>query len=527
MNLRYVSYVVKIAILFGVYFFTAKLGLSLGAVSGFATLVWLPTGISLAALILFGYKLWPAILAAAFLVNFLAGAPLFAAIGISIGNTLEALVGVYLLKRYAQFHPSLNRQQDVFGLIFLAAIISTMVSATIGVFSLVLSNTITPSLNIWLAWWIGDMISNLIAAPLLLVWSTRPSVSKQVPQIVEVFALSMGVIITGLFVFGSMIHIETQNPSLTYLVFPPLIWAALRFGQRGAVTAAFIMSIIAVIGTVLGYGPFARQQLDQSLLMLQSFMGVTTATVMILAAVVAERKASERRKDDFISMASHELKTPITSIKAFTQILQKILTKSADKRALPYLNRMDMQLDKLTHLVNDLLDLSKIQAGKLELRREYFSLPTLIKDIVDNMQLTATQHKIHVKGTITDKVYADKERITEVILNLLSNAIKYSPQAKKIVIKMTQNKRTAIVSVQDYGVGIAKDDHKRIFDRFFQVATNGGIALPGLGIGLYLSRQIIKYHAGKIWLESTQGKGTTFYFSIPIDRVPIDNMEGN
>src|SRR6266568_716961 len=183
----YFLYGVEILILFVIYFSTARLGLSLGAVSRFATLVWFPSGIAVAALLLFGYRLWPGILMGAFLVNLFNGAPLLVAVGIGIGNTLEALVGTYLLKRN-RFSHALDHLRDVLFLALLAMPLSTLISATIGVSSLLLGKVIAFSAYYptWRAWWIGDMISILILTPFLLIWSKWPREKASVKRIAEI-----------------------------------------------------------------------------------------------------------------------------------------------------------------------------------------------------------------------------------------------------------------------------------------------------------------------------------------------------
>lgn len=229
---------------------------------------------------------------------------------------------------------------------------------------------------------------------------------------------------------------------------------------------------------------------------------------------ISQRMELERRKDEFISMASHELKTPITSIKVFTQLMQRKI--SQDPAQITYLQRMDNQIDKLTNLVNDLLDVSKIQAGKLELRKDLFSLDALVAETIETIQAT-TKHKIQLQGSVRKKVCGDKDRVEQVLINFLSNAIKYSPDAKEILVSIRKNNQHVEVSVQDFGIGIADEHIDKIFNRFYRVYDNHDQTFPGLGMGLYISSVIIKRHQGTIWFESKPGKGSTFYFSLPFE----------
>lgn len=229
-------------------------------------------------------------------------------------------------------------------------------------------------------------------------------------------------------------------------------------------------------------------------------------------------KELDRRKDEFISIASHELKTPITSIKVFTQIMQKIAAKKKNKKSLHYLGRMEKQIDRLTEIITDLLDVSRIQAGKLEFKKDYFDLNYLVEEIVENLQNTTSKHSIIIKGSIKQKALGDRDRIGQVLINFLTNAIKYSPNSDKIFVKLSTEPNFIVVSVKDFGIGIEKDQLDKIFERFYRVHKENRETFPGLGMGLYIASEIIKRHNGKIWAESEIGKGSTFYFKIPFKK---------
>jgi PAS domain S-box-containing protein len=276
-----------------IYVSTAMLGLSLDAVGGIATVVWPPTGIALAGLTLYGYRLWPGIVLGAFLVNAWAGAPVVAAGGMAVGNTIEALLGAFLLRRVVRFRPALDRLRDVLGLVVLAAVLGTLVSATIGVTSGWLSGVI-PSVHYsqaWWTWWLGDAMGALVVAPLVFVWSTRPHRRLPPAQMAEAGASLLAVGAVSLVVFGGLL--TTRYAEVSYLVFPVLIWVALRLGQAGVVTALGVVSLMAIWGTAQGLGPFSRETLHASLLWLQAFMSIVTVTSLVLAAAVAERRRAE------------------------------------------------------------------------------------------------------------------------------------------------------------------------------------------------------------------------------------------
>jgi len=510
------GYFVKLIALFVMYYFSARFGLRVDAVSGFATLVWLPTGISLAFLLLFGMRFWPAITLGAFLANLNTGAPFIAALGIGVGNTLEAIVATYLLKRVAKFEAELNRVNDVIFLVILAAGFSTAISATIGVTSLLLTNVIDTShySATWTAWWGGDMISDLVIAPFILVWATRPWLNRDIKYWGEFISLLLITAFICLTIFGTPNDMANASVFRTYLVFPPLIWLALRMGPREAVTGVLLVTSITTWGTAKGYGPFAVDTVSNSLRYLQGFMAVVSVTTMLLVAAICERKKLESKKDEFISIAGHELKTPLTSIKALSQALQLRFERQGDMQSSGYLNRVNMQINKLTRLVVELLDVTKMNEGKLILRKEKFDMRKLIDEIVEDMVETSNRNII-IKGRANSAVVADKDRVAQIITNLLANAIRHSSENENIIIKIAKKPRFLNVSVQDFGDGITKSEQSRIFERFYQIENPKRNNSGSMGLGLYIAKEIVDGHGGQIWVDSQKDKGSTFSFSLP------------
>lgn len=229
----------------------------------------------------------------------------------------------------------------------------------------------------------------------------------------------------------------------------------------------------------------------------------------------AERKKLERRKDEFIGTASHELKTPLTVIKAFSQILQRRFEKSNDKQNEYFARNIDDQVSRLTNLVNDLLDVSKIQAGKLKYNYEMFDIDALVRKTIVDFQYVTKTHQIERVGEAGKKLYGDEERIHQVLVNLISNAIKYSPNANKIIVRTEDKKNRIIISVQDFGLGVSEPNKEKIFERFYTGREKEKRSIPGFGMGLYICKEIIKDHHGKLWVESKRGEGSTFFFMLP------------
>jgi signal transduction histidine kinase len=220
-------------------------------------------------------------------------------------------------------------------------------------------------------------------------------------------------------------------------------------------------------------------------------------------------------RDDFLSMASHELKTPLTSLKMYTQIVQRQFARKGDESLSQSLAKMDAQVNKLTLLIGDLLNVSRIEHGQLALQMDTFDINELVREMVAQVQLTAVRHTIRVEGRITHPVLGDKDRIEQVVLNLLSNAIKYSPGADTVIVRLTPEQDAAAVSVQDFGIGIDPQHLNKIFTRFYRVSGLEEKTFPGLGIGLYLSHEIIRRHGSNLAVESEKGKGSLFRFTLP------------
>lgn len=514
-----------ILLFFIAYILTARFGLSFNAVSGFAALLWIPSGISLAFLFFFGYEFWPAVLLSSFVVNFTLGANPLIALGIGLGNTVEAVAGVYILKK-TNFNPSLLTVKDVLLLTVLAAPISAGLSATVGV-SMLLAGRLTTFatyLDTWRAWFVGDTISFVIVASLIFVWKKRPSFSRDVKQLGELLSFVAVMLLSAMIVFGGLFGIFPPGLPITFLMFPPLLWVSLRFGQKVTITTVFLLSLFAAVQTLHGLGPFAVGKVNDRLLLLQSFIGIIGITSMIVAAIEAERRKLDARKDEFISLASHELKTPLTSLKLFNQMLQTLFVEKRFKKELVYLGKMDKQLNHLQMLIDDLLDMSKVQRGKLEYHEKYFSLVKVVTDTVKDMQAITPTHTLSLKNTVLeedDMIFADQDRVYQVLINLLTNAKKYSPKSKKIHIVLSSANNHLLVSVRDFGIGIAEDAQEKIFQRYYRAHDNANSTIPGLGIGLYISSEIIKRSGGKMWIKSKEGKGSTFSFSLPISRPSI------
>ncbi|MGY4383304.1 two-component system sensor histidine kinase/response regulator [Pedobacter sp. UYP24] len=231
------------------------------------------------------------------------------------------------------------------------------------------------------------------------------------------------------------------------------------------------------------------------------------------------RKKAERKKDEFISIASHELKTPLTSVKGYMQLLERNLERGDIETVKSHLGKAQAQLEKLSDLIADLLDISKIESGKLKFNKKFFDLNVLLDSVMEIINQSNPDFKLIRKGTASKEIYADETRIEQVIINFLTNAIKYSPGTTEVHINLESMGDKIYLGVRDFGIGIAPELQKHVFDKFYRVEETA-IHFQGLGIGLYISQEIIRRHMGEIGVKSKVGEGSEFYFILPVNVGP-------
>jgi signal transduction histidine kinase len=231
---------------------------------------------------------------------------------------------------------------------------------------------------------------------------------------------------------------------------------------------------------------------------------------------VTEQRRDEQRKNDFIGMVSHELKTPLTSLTAIIQVLNSKLKNSEDSFISGALDKANIQVRKMSSMINGFLNISRLESGKIHLDKKDFSLEILIENMIAETQFSSPGYLISLSPCNPISVNADPDKIGSVISNLLSNAVKYSPKGTRIEVSCLVKDNGVEISVRDEGIGVKEDDVKHLFDRYYRVDNPNYSHISGFGIGLYLSSEIIRQHKGEIWVESVPGEGSTFYFSIPL-----------
>lgn len=306
------------------YFVAAKLGLRVAFLHPSATPLWPPSGITLAAFLLLGPSVWPAVFAGAFFANLTTAGTIATSLGIATGNTLEGLVGVYCLTRFARGKEAFEHSTDVLTFCLLAAGVSTTVSATVGVTTLSLGGVASWSDYgpIWLTWWLGDAVGDVLVAPVIVLWALKPSLAR---VRWEAVAVAIGLMVVGWLTFWGASPFGARHYPLEFLCVPFLLWAALRLGPRDAVTAVLVLAAFAIWGTLEGAGPFARPSPNESLLLLQAFLGANAVMTLVVATVVAERTGAE---DLLRQLAVRDPLTGLANYRELIRVLESEIGRS-------------------------------------------------------------------------------------------------------------------------------------------------------------------------------------------------------
>jgi PAS domain S-box-containing protein len=244
-------------------------------------------------------------------------------------------------------------------------------------------------------------------------------------------------------------------------------------------------------------------------------LGSRAALAIENSRLYTEARRAVALRDDFISVASHELRTPVTSLKVYVEVLRRRAEAQGDEPIVRSLDRMTAQIDRLAGLIGDMLAVAKIEAGKLALARERVDLRAVADEVIEAIQPTAPGHRIEVDGTVTKLVAGDMDRLAQVLTNLLTNAVKYSPQADRVVVRLADGPHGAVVEVEDFGIGMDKEHLSRVFDRFYRVSSPDEKTFPGLGIGLTIAHEIVQRHGGTMRVKSMKGRGSVFRVTLP------------
>jgi signal transduction histidine kinase len=544
MNKRMIQRLVTIVALSLIYFLAGKLGLALAVVNPSVSAVWPPTGIALASILIFGYDVWPAIFIGAFAVNLTTEGTVATSIGIATGNTLEGLLGAYLVSRYARGRQAFTHVNDVLRFVFLAGVVSTGIAATIGLFSLIAGGLIQAGANrtqAWLTWWLGDMIGAIVLAPCLILWSMRPRFQQERRLIIQDATLILSLLFMGVFVFGGLLPFRLQNYPLAFLCIPLVVLGAFRLRPQEASTAIVALSGIAVWGTLRGIGGFVGQNQNESLLLLQMFMGVVSMTSLLVSAVVLQRnsiQSSLKAARDELEVRVEERTAQLQQqIKRTSDLSARLLQVQDEERRRiardlhdstgQSLVSLTMNLDKLQR------DAKRVDPGLAErisnnaelvrqLTKEVRTVSYLLHPpLLDEVGLAAgiswytegfsERSNIDVDLQIEDtlgRLPQDLElAIFRVVQECLTNIHRHS-HSPRATISLNEFSGRVILEVKDEGSGIPREALSKI----------ASLGLPG--VGLRGMQERVSGFGGELQISSDE-KGTVIRAILPLPSPPI------
>ena len=530
-----------------VYVAAGRFGLSLALINKSTSAVWPPTGIAIAALLLLGTYTWPAIAVGSFLVYLMASGVALSSAAIAAGNTMEGMTAAWLTRRFAHGRWAFDRPADIVRFALLAAVGATTIAATVGTAALIMAG-LAPSQDvrpIWLTWWLGDTASALLLPPLVLLWRRRSRAKWNVSTTVEAAVLVASLLIVSLLVFGGP-PVAAGGYSFEFLIVPFLLWSAFRFGARETALSAAIVSVIAIEGTLRGRGPFAHVRPNESLLLLQAFVGVTTTVMLAVAAEVSRRRAAEaesrslndalkqviageqaarreaedanRVKERFLATLSHELRTPLNAALGWARVLLDLPPNDERfKRATQAISR---NLLVQARLVSDIIDVSRGAGGRLRLKRAPVDVTPIVNAAIGALRETAAAHRIALETTLPvtpAMVTGDAARLQQVVCNLVENAIKFSPDDTVVHVSVVRVEDSMEINVADGGPGIDPAFLPYVFDEFRQADESLTRSHGGLGLGLAIARQIVQQHGGTIRALNRPEGGALFTVTLPLD----------
>jgi PAS domain S-box-containing protein len=646
------------------YFFSGKIGLGFATINPSASPIWAPTGIAIGVLIIAGYQVWPAIFVGALLVNFTTTHEIFTSIAIAGGNTGEALIALYLVRKTIKVNNPFLKPSHIFKFIFFVVFFSTMFSATVGTTALYIGKLVPPALALstWLTWWLGDIGGALVVAPAIVLWWYDRRSYRSLTRILEILLLFSLLIVPPLLVFAQILPPTLTEYPIAFIPLPILVWIAYRFGPREASFSIIILSTLVILSTVSGYGPFVRVAANQSLVIVQMFMGIVFFSVMPLATASYDQKETEellvankdryqklleispvaimmiglsgtiemvnrsavelfefdtmndligknifdyispkdipltkkalqkvvtegevvdveyesvrndgsrfitsasgsllknkygmpqavigtlrditrqkeldRAKNEFVSIASHQLRTPLSNMRWNLELLKNGHYGPLKEKAAEVINDIYEADMVMIHLVEELLSVTRTQSGKVREKIESIDPIAEIEKIINQIKPSADLRGIKITLTKSGEIPSckiDTVKFGEVITNLLTNAVTYNKDKGKIAVNLAKDGHFLAVEVRDTGIGISSSEKEFIFEKFYRTKSAAAVSPGGTGLGLFLAKRYVEGWGGQITFESSVSGGTTFMVKIPLEprlltkKVPIDTTSG-
>jgi signal transduction histidine kinase len=521
----------KILALFFLQYFFGKWILNLSVAGGIEISGWSSLGLALAAFVLWGYKVWPGILLGAVFTNYRAGLSLGFSLGLAIAKTLEEILAAYWVRRFANGRRAFDRPQDVLKYFLIAGVGATALGAVLGKITLQLGvyHALDANNPVWLTWWLGGMAKNLIVAPFLILWANEPRVSWSRARWLEAAILLALIVTINELVFTGSFFPGGHHHSMSFLCLPMLIYAAYRFGQRETATATAVLAIMAVWHTLEGQGPFlgVGMSVGTSLLVLQVFLSVSAFIPLLLTSAISEEKRNfaelKKAKEEllrsntelhqFANVASHDLQEPLRMVVNYLQLVKLRYRDKLDQEGQEFIEFAVNGGKRMQDLLHGLLEYARVGSKGKEFKPVPFE--GIFVEAVANLKIRIEELRAQVRHGPLPTVVGDRVQLIQLLQNLFANALKFHG-SKEPEVRLTAWKsgREWVFECRDNGIGIDPKYFERIFIIFQRLHARE--EYEGTGLGLAVCKKIVERHGGRIWVESEPGKGSRFFFTMPV-----------
>lgn len=485
-----------------------------------ASLVWAPAGVAVAGYVALGARALVGVALGSLALHAAVDSTAVEVACETLSSVASPLTAV-VLSRWGQMRPSLARFYDVLVLAFIAALASGLVDGSLTVLGRMVGEGRSVDEVEWLSCVLANALGVLLIAPMTLVWGQhmRMGTTSWV-EVVEVtaFSLCLAMAATTLWHLPASSLLSGAQDGL-FLLLPVLLWAATRFGQRGVVTSLGVSCVWALAAPTHDRQLFWAQKLIDAdrVVAMQIYLGTGVLSVLVFGSIIEERRQAIRLRDDFLIVASHELKTPLTALMLGVENLQRRLQKESDDKSLGHRRKLSAchaQVDRLAGLVDGLLDVSRLSGRKLHLHRQPADLAAIVMPIFEEMRPRAESQHCELKLVVSQGLWGlwDCERIQQMVRALMDNACKYG-SGHPIHISLHHHHNQAQLCIADEGIGISQADAERIFYRFERAVS--AQYYGGMGLGLFVARKIARAHGGSLWVQSKVGHGSQFYVNLP------------